>query len=301
MNYNKFQLFFIFMSCIFSYSQVGITKKNTIEIHEHAILQIDGQYDGNNYGVMLPAITKEEHLPLYNPSEPDNYEDDPTMIGNIMHNTTYSTFHSYNGQEWLNEAKDNTSFEANRARFTTNGNEERAVICGSVVVVIVCGRHEPLDFPKEVYNNLGIIKRPGRTTSSSGNRERADSEFAITQDGVYKIDISIPSKRVGVLSLTGDPQYQLYLYKQNSSINSTSETKLLTFLPDAYSILGSGGDPDTAAFATTTVRLQAGDSLVLRIHSPLAGVGLGNSLTAKDNPTIAANYAREILFTKISD
>ncbi|MCA4783335.1 hypothetical protein IF125_13935 [Empedobacter stercoris] len=301
MNYNKFQLFFIFMSCIFSYSQVGITKKNTIEIHEHAILQIDGQYNGDNYGLMLPAITKEEYLPLYSSSEPDDYENDPTMKGNIMFNTTYSTFHVYDGDKWQNEWRNNTNFKANKARFTTNGNEERSVTCGSIVVVIVCGRHEPLDFSKEVYNNLGIIKRDGRTTSSSGDRTRANSEFAITQDGIYKIDISIPSKTVGVLSLTGDPQYQLYLYKQNSSINSTSETKLLTFLPDAYSVLGFGGDANTAAFATTTVRLQAGDSLVLRIHSPLAGVGLGNSLTAKDNSIISNNYAREILFTKISD
>lgn len=244
---------------------------------------------------MLPAITKEEYLPLYSSSEPDDYENDPTMKGNIMFNTTYSTFHVYDGDKWQNEWRNNTDFKANKARFTTNGNEERSVTCA-----IACGRHEPLDFSKVVYNNLGIIKRDGRTTSSSGDRTRANSEFAITQDGIYKIDISIPSKTVGVLSLTGAPQYQLYLYKQNSSINSTSETKLLTFLPDAYSLLGNGGDPDTAAFATTTIRLQAGDSLVLRIHSPLAGVG-GNTLIAKDNSTISNNYAREILFTKISD
>jgi hypothetical protein len=40
-----------------AFSQVGISKNQTVEIHNKAILQIDGKYEGKSFGMMLPEVS----------------------------------------------------------------------------------------------------------------------------------------------------------------------------------------------------------------------------------------------------
>jgi hypothetical protein len=68
-----------------AFSQVGISKNQTVEIHNKAILQIDGKYEGKSFGMMLPEVSAPENLPLYNSPT------DPKMTGMILFEKTHAT------------------------------------------------------------------------------------------------------------------------------------------------------------------------------------------------------------------
>lgn len=279
-----------------AFSQVGISKNQTVEIHSKAILQVDGKYGGKSYGMMLPEVSSPDHLPLYNSSA------DPGMAGMMMFEKTHATFYSYDGSQWNNEPTA-TDFKMKQSRFLANANEQSSVVC----VLLGCGRHEGIGFSAPIdgqqsYNNLNITRETAVVPGGGiyGDKSFDNAKFVINEPGVYDIYLNIPSKTGGAVSLTSGPQYQLraYLKQANGSYN---EVKLTTFFPDYYGILGIGGDTNTAAFTTTRIRLNPGDYIIPRIHSPLATVSVVVTLTAASDANIAKYYPREIMFTKVSD
>ncbi|WP_241330149.1 hypothetical protein [Chryseobacterium arthrosphaerae] len=279
-----------------TFSQVGISKNQTVEIHSKAILQIDGKHEGKSYGMMLPEVSSPEHLPLYNSSS------DPEMAGLIMFEKSHATFYSYDGSQWNNEPAA-ADFKMKQSRFLSNAGEESSVTC----VLLGCGRHTGIGFSAPVdgiqsYNNLNISRQTAVIPGGGlyGDQNYDNARFVINEPGVYEIYMNIPSKTGGAVSLTSGPQYQLraYLKQANGSYN---EVKLTTFFPDYYGILGIGGDTNTAAFTSTRIRLNPGDYIVPRIHSPIATVSVVVSLTAASDANIAKYYPREIMFTKVSD
>lgn len=279
-----------------AFSQVGISKNQTVEIHNKAILQIDGKHEGKSFGMMLPAVSSQENLPLYNSSA------DPSMEGMMLFEKTHATFYSYDGAKWNNEPTA-ADFKMKQARFLSKADEESSVVC----VLLGCGRHTGIGFSAPVdgsqsYNNLNITREAAIVPGGGiyGDKSYDNAKFVINEPGVYEIYLNIPSKTGGAVSLTSGPQYQLraYLKQANGSYN---EVKLTTFFPDYYGILGIGGDTNTAAFTTTRIRLNPGDYIVPRIHSPLATVSLVVTLTASADANTAKYYPREIMFTKVSD
>ncbi|MCW3160485.1 hypothetical protein [Chryseobacterium oryctis] len=278
-----------------TFSQVGISKNPIINMHSKAILQVDGKYNGKNYGIMLPAVTSPNNLPFPNSSN-------PSMTGMIAFEKTHATIYSYDGDSWTNETT-LPSFKNNQSRFLSNATEKVSVVC----VLLGCGRHVGLGFSASIdgqksYNNLNITRETAVVDGGGayGNENFDNAKFTITQPGLYEIYLNIPSKTGGAVSLTSGPQYQLRAYLKQPD-NSYSEVKLSTFFPDYYGVLGIGGDLDTAAFTSTKIRLKAGDYIISRIHSPLATVSVAVTLTANTNSTIATYYPREIMFTKVSD
>ena len=280
-----------------AFSQVGISKNPTVEIHNKAILQIDGKYEGKNLGMMLPEVSQPENLPLYSPSVSDN-----EMTGMMMFEKTHATFYSYDGAKWNNEPTA-ADFKMKQSRFLSTANEETSVVC----VLLGCGRHVGLSFGAPLdgqlsYNNLNITRETAVVPGGGAYVDRSydNAKFVINEPGVYDIYLNVPSKTGGAVSLTSGPQYQLRAYLKQSN-GTHSEVKLTTFFPDYYGILGIGGDNNTAAFTTTRIRLNPGDYIVSRIHSPLATVSVAITLTAATNANIAQYYPREIMFTKVSD
>jgi hypothetical protein len=279
-----------------AFSQVGISKNQTVEIHSKAILQVDGKHEGKNFGMMLPEVSSPDHLPLYNsPADPD-------MTGMMMFEKTHATFYSYDGVRWNNEPTA-TDFKMKQSRFLSTENEETSVVC----VLLGCGRHVGIGFSAPVdgqqsYNNLNITREAAVVPGGGlyGDKSFDNAKFVINEPGVYDIYLNIPSKTGGAVSLTSGPQYQLRAYLKQTS-GSYNEVKLTTFFPDYYGILGIGGDTNTAAFTSTRIRLNQGDYIVSRIHSPLATVSVIVTLTAAANANIAKYYPREIMFTKVSD
>ncbi|WP_333596618.1 hypothetical protein [Chryseobacterium flavum] len=280
-----------------AFSQVGISKNQTVEIHNRAILQADGKFEGKSMGMLLPEVSSADHLPLYNPPAAD-----ANMTGMLMFEKTHSTFYSYDGTKW-NHQPEASDFKLNQSRFLSTSNEETSVVC----VLLGCGRHVGLGFSAPVdgilsYNNLNITREAAIVPGGGlyGNKSFDNAKFIINEPGVYDIYLNVPSKTGGAVSLTSGPQYQLRAYLKQSD-GSYSEAKLTTFFPDYYGILGIGGDTNTAAFTTTRIRLNPGDYIVSRIHSPLATVSVVVTLTAATGTNIAKYYPREIMFTKVSD
>ena len=277
------------------FSQMGITKNSSITIHDKAILQIDGKYQGKNYGIMLPAVSSYNNLPLATSV-------DATMTGMVNFESTHATFYSYDGTKWNNEIA-TTNFKANQSRFLSSASDKTSVVC----VLLGCGPHVGLSFNAPVdgqksYNNLNITKETATIAGGGlyGDRDYTNSKFTINQPGIYEIYLNVPSQTGGAVSLTDGPQYQLRAYLKQAD-GSYKEVKLSTFFPDYYGILGIGGDTNTAAFTTTKIRLNTGDYIISRIQSPLATVSVVVTLTADSNNTIATYYPREIMFTKVSD
>ncbi len=286
------------MLLIFSlaFSQVGISKNQQVEIHGKAILQVDGKHEGKNFGMMLPEVSSPDHLPLQNSPA------DPEMTGMIMFEKTHATFYSYDGIQWNNEPTA-TDFKMKQSRFLSTENEETSVAC----VLLGCGRHVGIGFSAPVdgqqsYNNLNITRETAIVPGGGlyGDKSFDNAKFVINEPGVYDIYLNIPSKTGGAVSLTSGPQYQLRAYLKQAN-GSHNEVKLTTFFPDYYGILGIGADTNTAAFTSTRIRLNQGDYIVSRIHSPLATVSVVVTLTAAADTNIAQYYPREIMFTKVSD
>lgn len=280
-----------------AFSQVGVSKNPAVEIHNKAILQIDGKYGDKNFGMMLPEVSSPDNLPLYAPAVSD-----AEMTGMMMFEKTHATFYSYDGARWNNEPTA-ADFKMKQSRFLSNPDEETSVVC----VLLGCGRHVGLGFSAPVdgqksYNNLGITRETAVVPGGGLYPDKSfdNAKFVINQAGVYDIYLNVPSKTGGAVSLTSGPQYQLRAYLKQSD-GSFNEIKLTTFSPDYYGILGIGGDTNTAAFTTTRIRLNPGDYIVSRIHSPLATVSVVVTLTAATNTNIASFYPREIMFTKVSD
>ncbi|MCW1963504.1 hypothetical protein [Chryseobacterium viscerum] len=280
-----------------AFSQVGISKNLTAEIHNKAILQVDGKYGGKNYGMMLPEVSSPDNLPLNAPPASD-----AEMTGMMMFEKTHATFYSYDGAKWNNEPTA-ADFNMKQSRFLSSSDEETSVVC----VLLGCGRHVGLGFSAPVdgqqsYNNLGITRETAVVPGGGLYTDKSfdNAKFVVNQAGVYEIYLNVPSKTGGAVSLTSGPQYQLRAYLKQSD-GSYNEVKLTTFFPDYYGVLGIGGDTNTAAFTTTRIRLNPGDYIVPRIHSPLATVSVVVTLTAATNVNIAKFYPREIMFTKVSD
>lgn len=280
-----------------AFSQVGISKNPTVEIHNKAILQVDGKHERKNLGMMLPEVSSPENLPLHTPASSD-----PEMTGMMMFEKTHATFYSYDGARWNNEPTA-ADFKMKQSRFLSTADEETSVVC----VLLGCGRHVGIGFSAPVdgqqsYNNLNITRETAVVAGGGiyGNKSFDNAKFIVNEAGVYDIYLNVPSKTGGAVSLTSGPQYQLRAYLKQSD-GSHSEVKLTTFFPDYYGILGIGGDTNTAAFTTTRIRLNPGDYIVSRIHSPLATVSVVVTLTAAANANIAQYYPREIMFTKVSD
>ena len=116
------------------FSQMGITKNSSITIHDKAILQIDGKYQGKNYGIMLPAVSSYNNLPLATSV-------DATMTGMVNFESTHATFYSYDGTKWNNEIA-TTNLKANQSRFLSSASDKTSVVC----VLLGCGRHVGLSF-----------------------------------------------------------------------------------------------------------------------------------------------------------
>ncbi|MFV0198733.1 hypothetical protein OBK01_11035 [Empedobacter falsenii] len=268
-----------------SYAQVGITKKSEIDIHQHAILQLDGEDNGEYRGLLLPTVNEYNDLPKKLPSEAD-----AEMTGLLFYDKDLKIPFVYTGEKWVNEAKKVYTLD-NESRFYASNHSSNTQ---EVVCFLGCGHHKGLKFDREDYNNLGIERGTASIKYGATTYDFPNAKFTITKAGVYEIKIYIPSITGGVLALTGTPSYQLYHHTKDEN-NQEVVNKLSTFTPASYEVLGIGGGAG-GAYSTVLVDLKEGDFIVARIQSPGLGVNLGFTLKATGEIN---KYPREIIFTKI--
>lgn len=282
-------------TCI-AFGQVGISKNSDQipTLPPYTSLYLDGnQKEGSSLGVILPHVTKEENLPLYNASS------DPSMEGMVMYNSQYGSVNTYDGSKWVdNKNIDFADPTAKQSRFLGkgNGDDEQSVVC----VLLVCGRDQILSFSHpidnaESYNNLNITRQ--NTSFKYGGITYTDknSKFVITEAGTYQIQVNIPTYIAGVVSLTEGASYQLYAFKKNSSGNF-EEILLASAIPNFPGILGIGGGSKSGVGIITTIALNPGDYVYAMIHSPSVTVSVGSELRSWDNGN---PNPREIIFTKL--
>ncbi|ADX67658.1 hypothetical protein [Weeksella virosa] len=283
-----YRICLFFASITLSYAQVGITKKNEIDIHQHAILQLDGEDNGEYRGLLLPTVNEYNDLPKKLPSEADL-----DMTGLLFYDKDLKIPFFYTGKKWTNDSRKTYPFDK-ESRFYASNNKDNTqeVVC----VLVGCGHHEALKFDQEDYNNLGIERGTASIKYGAITYDFPNAKFTITEEGLYEIKTYIPSLTAGVLALTGMPNYQLYHYTINEN-NEEIENKLTTFYPPSHEVLGIGGGK-TGDFSSVLVDLKEGDYIVARIHSPSVTVTIGLGLTALGE---IDQYPREIIFTKITD
>ncbi|MBS7332652.1 MAG: hypothetical protein KIG88_03515 [Weeksellaceae bacterium] len=290
------------MSSASVFSQVGITKNTEIEIHQHANLQLDVKSGDSHKGLIPPSVTNYDKLPFYDQTSSTDFSVNEESKGLLMYESTHATFYSYDGNVWNNEQiNEPTSFKLNKSRFLADVDDEQQVDCA----LFVCGRHQGLKFSASIdndksFNNLNIIRETSVIEYAAINYTFENSKFIINEPGLYEIALSIPSKTIGVVSLTEGARYQLRGYFKNSD-GTYSERNLADFTPDYYGVLGIGGDLLTGAYAIVQVRLNEGDYVIPRIDSPGATVSVGFTLIATSDANIVKFSPREILFTKLSD
>lgn len=145
----------------------------------------------NSKGMMIPTVNNETELPLYNISQPDHFNDDPTMQGMIFYQKDIKRAVVYDGEKWK------PTFYESGGRTTrasmnpaTPENDFPSVTC----VLIGCGEK---DVPFGFYNNsldsdkLGIINPQGAVNSNFNN-------FTFKESGFYKVLISLKVKSSGI-------------------------------------------------------------------------------------------------------
>ena len=285
------------IASIHSYAQVGITDKVSIDVHPHANLQVDKFEGKSNTGVIIPSVSSSDNLPLNSSNITD-----PSMAGLLMYENTHATYYSYDGAAWNNEFQTPPgTFKNNRSRFLAKIGDTQKVDCG----ITVCGRHQGLKFSADIdgnlsYNNLNILREQATIKYGAINYDFENAKFVITEPGLYEITLNIPSLLVGVVSLTEAGRYQLRGYIKNAD-NTYSEQILLDFVPEFYNVLGIGGDGSAGGYASTQIRLKAGDYVVPRIDSPGVTISVGASLQATATEADFLSNPREISFTKISE
>lgn len=273
----------------FSHAQVGITKKSEIDIHEYAMLHLDGEDDKEYRGLLLPTVEQYNDLPKNNPEETDE-----EMTGLFFYDKNWNTPFVYTGEKWINEGR--ADYKADKARFYTNAikDNQQYVAC---VLLLFCGNHEGLKFDMVDYDNLGIERSTATIKYGGINYYFPDAKFTVTQGGLYEIMVQVPTTVGNVVDLTSGIEYRLYYgYKDDSG--EIIEEKISSFSPSSYGILGVGGGYSTA-YTRVTLRMNPEDYIVAQIHSPGAGVSVVATLTAHTEGT--EHNPREIIFTKISE
>lgn len=142
-------------------------------------------------GMMIPTVNNETELPLYNASQPNHFDKDPSMQGMIMYRKDIQRVVIYDGEIWKPTFYE-TGGRVTRASMNpaTSENDFPSVGC----VLIGCGEK---DVPFGFYNTtldgdkLGIIDSQGTVNSNFSN-------FTFKESGFYKVLISLKVKTSGI-------------------------------------------------------------------------------------------------------
>lgn len=165
----------LFVSCLVK-GQVIINgnSSSTVEPHSTAMLLVKNQADNSNVKALgLPVVANATQLPKYNASQPDSYDDDPTMEGMLMFNAdpAVNTVVVYDGQKWQ------------KAFSVMQSNLTRARV-GSAISIPGAGGDINFTIYDDVTNGyFDYLKIKTGVTQAN--------VFEIRQSGVYRINLGV--------------------------------------------------------------------------------------------------------------
>lgn len=181
----------LLMTAKMAFSQVIIGSANNPS--PNSIFSIVNTEDNaaRSKGMMIPTVNNETELPLYNASQPNRFDKDPSMQGMIMYRKDIQRVVVYDGEIWKPTFYE-TGGRTTRASMNpaTAEGDFPSVGC----VLIGCGEK---DVPFGFYNNtldsdkLGIIDPRGTVNNDFSN-------FTFRESGFYKILISLKVKTSGL-------------------------------------------------------------------------------------------------------
>lgn len=185
-------------------AQVGISANNNLVLHNNAALQVEGV----NKTVILPKADNPTAFPLYDASQPDDYGDDPGLVGAIIYNESDESIYQYDGQKWVNS--DASMYELKTpqlAHFTRNGTVRIGSCspCNTVTVPFLSNGAQD-------FNNI----------SSDVQLQSDGQQFRVNTTGVYRISFKSPIsiRRSGaeqLISFSSDIFIELQVSKDNGA------------------------------------------------------------------------------------
>ncbi len=155
------------------YAQVvieGNPNSTLLEAHSSAMLHIKNQNEAAAKAMGLPVVADAQSLPKYNASQPDLYDDDPTMEGMLMYQTDESVVKVYDGTKWSN------AFSVEKPNLT------RAKVESNITIPSSGGN---LNFTHFNDKPNGFIDYLNLKTGVT-----APNVFKIRQTGVYRVNIT---------------------------------------------------------------------------------------------------------------
>lgn len=142
-------------------------------------------------GMMIPLVNNESELPLYDASQADHFNDDPSMQGMILYRKDIKQVVVYDGEKWKP-----TFYESGgrTTRVSMNPATPEAEFPTVTCVLIGCGEK---DVAFGAYDSiqdgdkLGILDPQGAVNSNFNN-------FTFKESGFYRVLVSLKVKTSGI-------------------------------------------------------------------------------------------------------
>ncbi|GEM_PF-5187314 len=280
-----FYFYLIYLANISLYAQVGISKDNDFVPHEDAALHVEGE----NKTVILPKADDPIAFPLYDTSQPDNYQDDPGLAGAIIYNESDESIYQYDGEKWkISDPMTETLRTPQLAHFTRSGNVRIGSCspCSTVIVPFVSNGGQ--DF-NNIISDIQLMP--------NGNT------FQVNTTGVYRISFKSPvqigrSLAEQAIAFSADIFLELQVSSDNGSTWRTYSSNNYT---ESGGIIGGvtiniSIRPNLSL--STALNLSANDRIRLRFGGERTVFPFGPNYIDMDTPSTGA--IGEIIFEKVN-
>lgn len=226
---------------------------NTEDIHKHAILSIKNSEEAENdatksKAMKFPSVSDMTQLLRYDPNEPDNYQDDPTIVGMINYVEDQKKLMYYNGKTWM-------------PLFSSSG-DYTEVQCDqdkTFPIILAIPGASSIRFGKIVQDGLRIASEDFYIDPEDA--ERVDTRvFNIVESGMYDITLSLLLEANG-LTTWGGIEVEVRTFVNNTKRN-THNVKLND------SFLGITVGERSRSALTFPMYLQQGDVVRFNVTFP---------------------------------
>ncbi len=241
-------------------SQVGI---GTNTPHNKSVLDIKS---GKNKGVIIGKSQNLETLPLYDKSQSDFYQDDPSMEGMIIYVISEKEVYLYDGKKWIPAGTIQSNYNPNITRIGTS--KSKTAVC----IINICGSPS-LEFNRVNDPNLYFSDGLGITQGRTDN-----TYVEIKEDGFYRISPSIAVDGGGVsllgskisLQILGNLLTEDNRYRGNQVLGRSSLNTIGLLLE-----IGTSLDINFSQIQY----LQKGDRISIEFDVDASGISLGSGFS----------------------
>ncbi len=216
-------------------------------VQAHAMLDIYNHADNpaQAQGILFPKVDNETELPLYDPTQPDLFQDDPTMEGMLLYQSDIAKVRYYDGEKWNTTLYEDRLADVSRISFN-----EKAESPKMVCTLVFCGNQtlSPLVYRTTDFDRLAVVKTNG------------DFSMQINETGFYRFNINLMIRTSGIH--VTPPVISVRALKKTPNQTEAILTRRDVALNDAILITSN-----TARLAATTFQafVQKGDLIKFQL------------------------------------